>query len=118
MKYANGVPSTGGVVVKETPSFERSSRKILTNEERADLKLHLSLQPGAGRVIPGSGGLRKLRWAAGGEGTRGGARIIYVVVVRAERIYLLFAYLKRRQEDLTTEQVRDLSKIAKELKKQ
>lgn len=67
----------------------------------------LSLDPKAGEVIPGSGGLRKLRWRTAGRGKRGGLRIIYYCR-SADRLYMLFAYEKTRQGDLTWEQLRML----------
>jgi hypothetical protein len=61
----------------------------------------LSDHPNAGDVIPGASGVRKLRWGAKGKGKRGGARIIYLYVVLAARIYLLRCYAKSVRTDLT-----------------
>jgi hypothetical protein len=72
--------------------------------------------PDAGDVIPGAGGARKLRWAAKGKGKRGGARIIYVYVVVAARIYLLRGYAKNVRTDLTADEKKELRRIAAELK--
>lgn len=63
--------------------------------------MHLIDHPDARDVIPGAGGVRKLRWAAKGKGKRGGARIIYLYVAIAERIYLLRCYAKNVRTDLT-----------------
>jgi len=67
-------------------------------------------------VIPGSGGARKLRWAAKGKGKRGGARIIYVYVVIAARIYLIRCYAKSIKTDLTSDETKDLRQIVSNLK--
>lgn len=72
--------------------------------------------PDAGDVIPGAGGARKLRWAAKGKGKRGGARIIYVYVVVAARIYLLRCYAKNVRTDLTADEKKELRRLAAELK--
>jgi hypothetical protein len=72
--------------------------------------------PDEGDVIPGAGGARKLRWAAKGKGKRGGARIIYVYVVVAARIYLLRCYAKNVRTDLTADEKKELRRIAAELK--
>ena len=72
--------------------------------------------PNAGHVIPGAGGVRKLRWAAKGKGKRGGARVIYIYVVVAARIYLLRWYAKNVKIDLTTDDKRELRQIAAHLK--
>ena len=58
--------------------------------------------------MPGSGGLRKLRWRLPGRGKRGGARLIYYWNRAAERVYLLFLYPKNVQADLTPAQLRVL----------
>ena len=62
--------------------------------------------PKAGDVIPGASGLRKLRWRAAGRGKRGGIRIIYCW--SEHRLYMIFAYDKTEQGDLTIEQLRAL----------
>ncbi len=53
------------------------SRDDLSGEEYEDLKIFLALNPESGDAIPGSGGLRKLRWIRTGTGKRGGFRVIY-----------------------------------------
>ena len=68
----------------------------------------MSDNPDAGDVIPGSGGLRKLRWRLAGRGKRGGLRIIYYRVVSTEQIYLLYVYAKNEQTDLTRDQLETL----------
>ncbi|MFZ5949286.1 MAG: type II toxin-antitoxin system RelE/ParE family toxin [Candidatus Rifleibacteriota bacterium] len=61
-----------------------------------------------------SGGLRKLRWSASGRGKRGGSRVIYYWDKDQEIIYMLYAYAKSRQEDLTRDQLKVLSKLVEE----
>jgi hypothetical protein len=61
--------------------------------------------------MPGSGGLRKLRWSAGGRGKRGGIRVIYYWFVSKDIILLLYVFAKSERDDLTTEQLRQLRKI-------
>jgi len=67
-------------------------------------------------VIPGAGGVRKLRWAAKGKGKRGGARIIYVYVVIAARVFLIRCYAKNVKSDLTADEKKQLRQIAANLK--
>jgi hypothetical protein len=78
--------------------------------------VYLIDHPDAGNVIPGAGGARKLRWAAKGKGKRGGARIIYLYVMIATRIYLLRRYAKNVRTDLTADEKKDLRQIAAHLK--
>ena len=61
----------------ESSIFERNCSRYLDDEEYSELQQFLMRQPEAGDIIPGSGGVRKLRWARSGMGKRGGLRIIY-----------------------------------------
>ncbi|MBU4342535.1 MAG: type II toxin-antitoxin system RelE/ParE family toxin [Candidatus Omnitrophica bacterium] len=98
----------------ETPIFTRRIAKILSDEEYSELQWALIINPEAGAIIPGAGGIRKLRWALSGSGKRGGLRIIYYLYTRDEKIYLLLPYKKSEQEDLTTKQIKILRKYVKE----
>jgi hypothetical protein len=70
----------------------------------------LTISPGAGRIIPGSGGLRKLRWAAKGHGKRGGARVIYFWWMADDKILLLDVYAKGRRENLAADEIKKLGR--------
>jgi hypothetical protein len=78
------------------------------------LQLALALRPELGAMIRGSGGLRKLRWSVKGKGKRGGVRLIYYWHELSETFYMLYAYRKNEQEDLTTKQLRVLSRLVRE----
>lgn len=69
--------------------------------------------PKAGDVIPRGGGLRKLRWRSGSKGKRGGIRVIYYCE-SLQRLYMLYAFGKSGQADLTKEQLKILSAYVKE----
>jgi hypothetical protein len=60
------------MVIIETPIFTRRIQELISDEEYRLLQIHLVNRPGVGKTIPGSGGLRKLRWSAEGHGKRGG----------------------------------------------
>ncbi len=61
------------MIIIETPIFTRRIQTILSDEEYRLLQTHLINKPDVGKIIPGSGGLRKLRWSAGGHGKSGGS---------------------------------------------
>ena len=68
------------MVFIEDHQFARNRQGIMDDEELIELFQWLETHPESGKVVRGSGGLRKLRWAAGGRGKRGGARVIYFLV--------------------------------------
>lgn len=98
----------------ETPVFTRRIVHLLSDEEYRQLQLYLAERPDAGKVIPGSGGLRKLRWGVGQTGKRGGIRLIYYWVVHRDMILFLFAFRKNERSDLTPEQLHILRRIIEE----
>ena len=69
----------------------------------------------AGDVVPGSGGLRKMRFAYGAAGKRGGGRTIYYAVAEDETVYLLVAYAKVDTSDLTAREMRLFKNLIEEL---
>jgi hypothetical protein len=97
----------------ETPIFTREISAFLTDEEYRSLQLALLFRPEQGVLIPGSGGLRKLRWRFHGKGKRGGCRVIYYWD-KQDAIYMLFVYPKSKQEDLTPAQIKLLGKLVRE----
>jgi mRNA-degrading endonuclease RelE of RelBE toxin-antitoxin system len=99
------------MIIIEASSFVRTREGLLDDEELRQLQISLMLNPESGKVIPGSGGLRKLRWRGSGRGKRGGIRVIYYWIQKRERIYLLIAYAKNKQENLTAEQLKILKTL-------
>jgi len=87
----------------ETKLFTRLVGEHLSDAELAELQLFLTSNPGAGDVIRGSGGVRKLRWGVEGRGKRGGVRIIYFLRSRQGEIWLLTLYAKNEAESLSGE---------------
>jgi hypothetical protein len=98
----------------ETPVFTSSVTRWLDDESYRQLQLALMLRPEQGPVIPGAGGLRKVRWARAGGGKRGGLRIIYYWAPRDAAFYMLFAYAKNDQGDLTPAQTKALGRLVRE----
>lgn len=88
-----------------TEPFRRCWKAMgLNDDDLAKLERALLLDPHLGDVIEGTGGARKMRIQLEGRGKRGGGRVIYLDVFERENLYLLFAYPKNVQEDLTAEQ--------------
>jgi len=94
----------------ESPVYSDQIDGFLSAEDHRQLQMHLLEQPDRGDVIKGSGGLRKLRWAGSGRGKRGGIRVIYYLW-RGDKAFLLFAYQKNQQEDLTPTQAKLLKNL-------
>jgi hypothetical protein len=104
------------ITVLQLPKFKAEAMKLIGADGIEELAVYLIDHPNAGDVIQGSGGVRKLRWAAKGKGKRGGARIIYVYVVVAARIYLMRCYAKNVKTDLTADEKKQLRQVAAHLK--
>jgi len=104
------------ITVLQLPKFKAEATELIGAEGVGSLAAYLADHPDAGDVIPGAGGVRKLRWAAKGKGKRGGARIIYVYVVIAARVFLIRCYAKNVKSDLTTNEKKQLRQIAANLK--
>lgn len=98
----------------ETPIFTRAVEELLDDDQYWSLQLALLLRPELGAVIPRSGGLRKARWSLPGSGKRGGIRLIYFWEEGSETFYLLYAFRKNQQEDLSARQLRVLSRLVRE----
>src|SRR5579863_761256 len=104
------------ITVLQLPKFKAEATELIGTDGIDALAVYLIDHPDAGDVIPGSGGVRKLRWAAKGKGKRGGARIIYLYVVVAARIYLIRYYAKNGKTDLSADEKKQLRQIAAHLK--
>lgn len=92
---------TAPVTVVETPEFLAATDKLMDEAERMLLVDYLAHNPAAGDVIPGTGGVRKLRWALEGRGKRGGARVIYFHHDADMPLFALTAYAKNQRADLS-----------------
>jgi hypothetical protein len=86
--------------VVETPPYLADAERLFTAEERAAIVDQVAVEPRCGVVIPGSGGIRKLRFGFGGRGKRGGARVIYLFGGDDVPVFLLAAFAKNEKADL------------------
>ena len=96
------------MIFEEDPDFTDKALRLLGEDSILALQLFLWEQPDAGDVIPGSGGCRKLRWAAKGHGKRGGARVIYYWITEDHRILFLDLYAENESENLSAAQLKAL----------
>ena len=72
------------------------------------------LRPEQGPVIQGAGGLRKVHWATTCAGKRGGLRVIYCWAPGDQAFYMVYAYTKSEQGDLTGAQTLQLGRVVRE----
>jgi mRNA-degrading endonuclease RelE of RelBE toxin-antitoxin system len=94
----------------ETRLFTKLVLEYLGDDSYAEFQQMLMRYPEAGEVIPGSGGVRKVRWAAPGRGKRGGYRIIYLVRPAPGVIWLLTMYPKNVAENIPAHVLRQIRK--------
>ena len=100
----------------ETPTFTRLVLSLMEDNDYIRLQKALLKQPDLGKVIRGTGGIRKVRWAGSGRGKRGGLRVIYYWQVADDQIWMLLAYPKNEQDDLTPTQARQLKLLVENFK--
>jgi hypothetical protein len=94
------------------PEFLAATKKLMDDDEREELVAYLAYNPMVGDVIPGSGGVRKVRWGLEGRGKRGGARVIYFFHDLEMPLYIFTAYAKNEREDLDPSEVKAFQKLA------
>lgn len=95
--------------------FLSATKKLMDDTERAELIGYLAYNPTAGNVIPGTGGVRKLRWGLEGRGKRGGARVIFFFHDMEMPLFLLEAYAKNERANLTQAECRELHQVTKQI---
>jgi len=90
--------------VVETSAYLSKAERLMTSVERADVVDRLASNPAIGRIIKGTGGLRKARIGFGGRGRRGGGRVIYWYHSQSYPVVLLWVFAKNETDDLTAAQ--------------
>ncbi|MBN9558928.1 MAG: type II toxin-antitoxin system RelE/ParE family toxin [Alphaproteobacteria bacterium] len=103
-------------IVRTNPFLKALKRAGADEGDLRALESELQRNPDSGDVIPGTDGIRKIRFAIGNRGKRGGGRAIYVAIKIRDTIYLLTAYAKNQKEDLTAEDKKVWNAVVKELK--
>jgi putative transcriptional regulator len=107
-------------VFVETTVFTKIRNEFLSEKDYEDLQKDLADRPDWGDVMPGCGGLRKLRIAdpKRGKGKRSGARLIYLYIPQTAHFLMLDIYGKNEKEDLSANDKRDLRQLAQVFKEQ
>ena len=103
------------ITVVETRPFIEDAARCLQDDEREEFITYVARNPTAGVLIPGTGGVRKVRWRAGGRGKRGGTRVIYYYHSDRIPLFLLTAYAKSRQPDLAPAERAVMRRIVAEI---
>ena len=99
----------------ETSLFTRLIYEYLSEEEYLGLQVHLLSYPDRGKIVPGSVGVRKLRWAVRGKGKSGGVRVIYYWKVNEDEIWLLTVYGKSERSIIPAHILRQIAEEIKDV---
>ena len=94
----------------EASAFTKYVYKYLSEDEYLGLQSFLLQYPEAGKVVPQSGGVRKVRWALSGKGNSGGVRVIYYFKRQDDEIWLLTIYSKSEVENIPAHVLRQIAK--------
>jgi mRNA-degrading endonuclease RelE of RelBE toxin-antitoxin system len=103
-------------VIVETPTYLKAVQDFWDTETQIEFKNYIGVNFLLGNIIPDTGGLRKIRWKSTNKGKRGGVRVIYYFYDENHPIYLLFAYTKNVQVDLTEQEKKIMRTLVQQLK--
>ena len=103
-------------VIVETPAYLKAVKDFWDEDTQNEFKNFIATNFALGDIIPDTGGLRKIRWKGNDSGKRGGVRVIYYFYNENFPIYLLFAYPKNVQTDLTEQEKKLLRQLVAQLK--
>ena len=106
-----------GIEFIETSVFTRQIKQLATDDELSVLQTELIAQPYKGDLIIGTGGLRKIRMAAGDKGKSASTRVIYYLA-SFDVIYMLIAYSKHSKSSLTSDEKKLLKQLVVQLKRE
>ena len=91
----------------ETSIFSAQAAKTWTPKLYEEFIVYIATNPLAGEVVPGSGGVRKIRWGKDGSGKRGGVRVIYFNSA-AKETWLLTLYAKNERENIPAHELKKI----------
>jgi hypothetical protein len=88
------------LTVVESPIFQKLWPLYWDEDERAEFASHIAVNPEAGVLIRGSGGVRKVRWSRPGSGKSAGVRVVYLLRTAREEVYLLTLFAKAEKANI------------------
>ena len=98
------------------PEFDKQWKKLGLNDGHlVNLEEFLCLNPDFGKVIQGTGGLRKLRWAIHGKGKSGGLRILFIDFIIYEKLYLISVFKKNEKVNLNNKEKKEIKELIRML---
>lgn len=100
------------LTVVELPEFRSRAKYLLGDSGRLSIVTYLATHPEAGSIMKGTGGIRKLRWAAKGKGKSGGVRVVYFFRDRTMPLFLLTVFAKGDKANLSKGERNELAKFA------
>jgi len=103
------------ITLVEMPEYIRDAYMLLDDESQNVLKIFLSLNPEAGSIMQGTGGVRKLRWSRKGSGKSGGVRVIYYFYNETMPLFLLNMFSKNEKANLSKAERNKLAKLVSAL---
>lgn len=101
--------------VVETPSYLSDAERLFSPDERKAIVDRLAADPTCGVIVPGGGGVRKVRFGFGGRGKSGGARIIYLSSGEDLPVFVLAVYAKNDKVNLSMAERNALGKMVTEM---
>jgi hypothetical protein len=101
--------------VVETPSYLADAERLFSTDERVAIVDRLAADPTCGAVIPGSGGIRKVRFGFGARGKSGGARIVYLFSGAGLPVFVLAVFAKNEKANLSAADRNALRKMATDM---
>ena len=100
--------------VVETLLFQKQWPLYWSEEERGEFAAYIADHPGAGDVVPRSGGIRKVRWRRAGTGKSGGVRVVYFTRIAEEEVVLLLIYAKSKTDNITGPKLKEIRRAIEE----
>lgn len=99
------------ITVVEVEPFPAKAAEVWNDEERLEFISFIAYNSDSGDPIPGSRGVRKVRWSRSGTGKRGGVRVIYYLHDESIPLFLLTVYPKSRKDNLSAAELKAIKKM-------